>query len=886
MSAQLSAFNKTSTTHLVNEPDVEVFANSFLTKLGFTLKHRKTGNKDLDRHWPSKTVAAKSPGAPDILVYAEVEHALPFCVWENKGPAEHIDVALNDAKFYIEGLHRAQPGKAGLPRLAAGFNGKLLRLAYLNHNLRWFPVRVDGVEVVDAFLVPKYAAIGFASNGNFLAAKGHATAVDLRNVLPSLKNIYRSVSSLKSGRRPIDFTIAMLTLRMLCEMLPDWGSWAEQPGLVRDAASTDHALKERFATMVSRVLENKSLKSRYGDIFEFSEKSTGANEETAFSFTECLRQIEAGQGFYEQAYTLIDTLPPLHGAEFDVFGEVYQAIGDDATKKSLGEFFTGRHIISAFIPLLFHRAGITSFEGSLVGKTIADIACGTGGFLTETLRHVKSRFKPDDVALREFAKKAFFGYDLSQSNASRARVNMYFAGDGFSTITGGIDSLRPERLENQPSRGFDLMLANPPYGQRLEEKFLSRILGLLKPDGWGMVVLPTGVLENPRSSSARLELFKLATVTDVVALPPHAFAPYTKQRTAIVLFQKRATPLAGQNWNDVAAEIATEEVSMFIVDNDGFANSDKRYETPLKATTGEWLHDDLKPWVHATNGEKRDSKMLAALLKKQAPKNAIDEFGNPLGKKHGIFTIKRLRTLSQRGGADGERGLAILPDSALRPARLSMELSEFSAKCKHIQSLVSGKIAQAFAGPALSDLIREAMSYPVTGGSISSGKKVEQLFTFKKGDPALTEAVIYAQQDSNGLLVYGGGESLPRFKIKNSSKTKGGITVKVHKAPALVVAMDGSSGSVRVIEAGEFICNHHACVLTPKPNLDLNLYTVAQQLEGGLRAISSNKDGSATLTRPAVEGFKVALPTDTSEAEEIATNRKQLAALRDRIFGA
>ena len=467
---------------------------------------------------------------------------------------------------------------------------------------------------------------------------------------------------------------------------------------------------------------------------------------------------------------------------------------------------------------------------------------------------------------------------------------MYFAGDGFSTITGGVDSLRPEPLENQPRCGFDLMLANPPYGQRLEERFLSRILELLRPDGWGIVVLPTGVLENPRSSGARLKLFKLAKVTDVIALPPHAFAPYTKQRTAIVLFQKRATELAGQTWKDLVAEISTEEVAMFIVDNDGFANSDKRYETPLKASTGEWLHDDLKPWIYAGKGKrlgsKQDSKLIAALVKKTPPKNPVDEFGSPLGKKYGVFTLKRLFSLAQQGGTGDDRGIALLPDNALRPPRLTMSLEEFKAKCTQIQALAAGTITRDFTGPTLSELIREAMAYPITGSSSSEQKKVEQIFNYKKGDPALTEAIIYAQQDSKGLPVYGGGESLPQFKIKRNSKTKDGVAVTIHKAPALIVAMDGSSGSVRVIESGEFICNHHACVLTAKADVAVNLYAVAQQLEGGLRSAASNKDGSATLTRPAVEGFKVALPKNEAEELEIALARKQLAELRDRLFGA
>jgi hypothetical protein len=103
--------------------------------------------------------------------------------------------------------------------------------------------------------------------------------------------------------------------------------------------------------------------------------------------------------------------------------------------------------------------------------------------------------------------------------------------------------------------------------------------------------------------------------------------------------------------------------------------------------------------------------------------------------------------------------------------------------------------------------------------------------------------------------------------------------------PALIVAMDGSSGTVRVVEGGEFCCNHHACVLMPTPEFVVDLFAVAQQLEGGLRAMASNKESSATLTMPALEDFVFSLPADANVLEELAERRKVIAEIRDRFFG-
>lgn len=890
---QLVPINKQVTAGLTTESEVEAYAHQFLAAQHFVLKHRKTGIKHIDKCWPSKTTKAAASGAPDVLVYIDASAKLPFCVWENKAPTESVAAAVDDAKFYIAGLHQKKPGTPNLPRLAAGFNGAQLRLAYFNHLGAWVDVKVAGIPVVDCFPVPAFARNGISSNGNYVAVAGTATASDLRRTLPALKTLYRSIPVLASGRRPIDFTVALLTLKMLLETEPEWGTWAEQPGLVPDAASNDHAIGERFKTLADRVLADKTLRGKYGDIFRFKEQ-TKSNEEVAFDFLNCLSEIERGRDFFLRMFKLIDELPPLHGADFDVFGEVYQTIGDDATKKALGEFFTGRHIIAGVVPVLFERAGIKSFESHLQHRKIADIACGTGGFLTEVLRYVRKKFNLDESATQVFAAKAFVGYDLSHSNASRARVNMYFAGDGFSTLDGGVDSLAPTggALSKQ-TNVFDYLLTNPPYGsssqyQRLEEAFLRKVTTLLKSGaGWGLVVVPTGVLENPRSIETRFELLKNCRVTDVISLPSHSFAPYTQQRTGILIFERRAEALAADNWSTLMKDIEDEEISLFIVDNDGFANSDKRYPTTRTSPTGEWMHDDLKPWVHSGTGKLTPSKLYRALIQKVVPHAAFNEFSAPLGPKYGAMTIKQMAAFQDQRGANKASGLDLLPDTYLRPPFAMAALKAFDAAAvaiiKESRSTTSMSVGAAPIRERVRTLLSTRIDFSMGGKPPPTAVTVDSAFTAMKGDQGLTEAVIYEQFDTNGTPVYGGGETPPKFFIGAAPTTKAGDPVTIHTGPALVVSMDGSSGSVRVIPKGKFVCNHHACVLKPRPCTRLDLYFVAQQIEGGLRGLASNKEGSATLTLPTLTSFGFQLAPTVAEMSRIGRLRKQLALVQDRF---
>lgn len=204
-----------------NEPEVEVFAVTQLQSAGYELTLRQCKSALLKKHWPSKAKTAKGSGYPDLLLHLKGMEK-PVCVWENKGPKESAILALSEAQFYVEGLRKALPTEPGLPSLAAGYNGKTLLLSYLNNDGKWVPIKVDGSELRDAFPKAALVAGGISAQGLFTAVSGSASAQDLRGVLAKLKTAYRIIPALASGRAPIDFTVALLTLKLVIEQNPDW----------------------------------------------------------------------------------------------------------------------------------------------------------------------------------------------------------------------------------------------------------------------------------------------------------------------------------------------------------------------------------------------------------------------------------------------------------------------------------------------------------------------------------------------------------------------------------------------------------------------------------------------------------------------------------------
>ena len=870
----LTTFTISPDPSLLSEGDVQAAAARILTAQGFVVKHHKSGNSKLDAAWPSKTATASGVGKPDTLVFVD-NSQLPAAVWENKQPTISVNDALKEAQFYVEGLHKNLPKEPGLPRVAAGYNGIAFAISYFTPDGQWVQIKSIGKVLANEFPNPELLKNGIGRDGNFTGYKGYASVQDLRSLLSSLKTAYRVIPILSAGRNPVDFTIALLTLRLLVEQNTDWGSWSEQPSLVSGNIDFDKAIAERLVVLTDRIISDEEKQEKYGDIFHYKEAEQ--DNEINFDFKSVLSKIPRGKRSFEAIYNALDKLPPIEHSTFDIFGEVFQWIGDESTKKSLGEFFTGRHIISGVLPIVLERSGKVTDVEEVEKLKIADIACGTGGFLTETLRYVKRKLDVPDDVIRDLAKQIFFGYDIGHANASRARVNMYFAGDGFSKIEGGFDSLSPSTAKNFPKKGFDFVLTNPPYGKstygRAEEAFLKKTISVIKSGGWGLIVLPSGILENPRSAAVRYHLISNCKITDIISLPKHAFAPYTLQKTAVVIFQKRGRPVldATGEWSELD-KVKDEKIALYVVDNDGYANSDKRYPTDKRDSSNMPLHNELTEWIDSS-GEKKPSHLFKALIDDVKPRFSEDEFGNPTGEKYKRVTVGSM--------LDPNRGINLSPESVLRPIGGTISYVDFRKQALEAIAFYDGLTATLPSSLAkyILDLLGRRVSYDDTEILINS--KTEDIFTIVKGNSSLNEMVIYENHDPAGIQVYGGGAEVPKFRISRKTIKGDGKPIKVFRAPAISMSVDGSSGSMQVLTSGEFTANHHAAILTPYDE-EFEIYWFKQQYQNIMKYAASNKEGSATLTLPTVRDMAIVVPTKATRAE-IDKLHRRLQEILDEI---
>ena len=54
----------------------------------------------------------------------------------------------------------------------------------------------------------------------------------------------------------------------------------------------------------------------------------------------------------QSIYSIIDSMKPMHGTGFDLFGAVYENFANSKEKKDFGEYFTRRHYAHVFAELL------------------------------------------------------------------------------------------------------------------------------------------------------------------------------------------------------------------------------------------------------------------------------------------------------------------------------------------------------------------------------------------------------------------------------------------------------------------------------------------------------------------------------------------------------
>jgi type I restriction enzyme M protein len=311
----------------------------------------------------------------------------------------------------------------------------------------------------------------------------------------------------------------------------------------------------------------------------------------------------------------------------DVKGDIFEYLLTHLGQSALnGQFRTPRQIRTMMVDMLAPD----------LGDTVYDPACGTGGFLIDTVEHILAKYstEPQEVPIYgeewlekrgqtiEEAKKqiptlqtyhkgpgeriydwnllerSIYGIDVSRQMMRIAMMNLVLHGIRKANVKrantlsdmGGL-------TEDDLNRRYKVIFSNPPFAgvlpresirkdlptnsKKSELLFLGVMMEALAPGGQCAVVVPEGLLFG--STSAHVELRrKLVEDYDllaVVSLPAGVFKPYAGVKTGVLVFRR---PTDGAKKDKKAKQ--KETVWFYEVRADGF-DPDKisgggRPETP------------------------------------------------------------------------------------------------------------------------------------------------------------------------------------------------------------------------------------------------------------------------------------------------------------------
>lgn len=234
--------------------------------------------------------------------------------------------------------------------------------------------------------------------------------------------------------------------------------------------------------------------------------------------------------------------------EGDFKGAIYESIleknGQDK-KSGAGQYFTPRPLIKAIVDVIDPK----------IGETVADPACGTGGFLLSAFEHMKPQSK--EISKQRFLKNnALFGADNTPLVVTLASMNLYLHDIG----TANSPIVCQDSLIDKSERMYDVILANPPFGTRPQGSvsvhdnrpefiktsdnqvnFLQHIMSIVKTGGRVGVVLPDNVLTDGNATAkVREKLLKDFNLHTILRLPTGIF--YANGVKTNVLFFEKGKP--------------------------------------------------------------------------------------------------------------------------------------------------------------------------------------------------------------------------------------------------------------------------------------------------------------------------------------------------------
>lgn len=301
-----------------------------------------------------------------------------------------------------------------------------------------------------------------------------------------------------------------------------WRSWYNLP---------PHDLPELFSDRLSPALERLN-NSRHNSLATHLHRIASAVKDLGWLSPHALEALI--HWLAEQPFETPSDRRALLG--------IFDTLLDRVPDKSFSEFRTPAAIVSLLVEL----------AAPAPGDRVYDPCFGTAGLLTAACDHVLRKGK-DRFTRNGGPGLMVSGVELNVDAFVIGLTRLALAGVDDPQLELG-NSLERTPPNNPQQDGFDVVLANPPWGMRVHPAgldhfpvrttdttglFIQHALTQLRPGGRAVLVVPEGFLfRGGLERKLRRMLVEQHTVEAVVSLPAGAFLPHTGIKASILVLRR------------------------------------------------------------------------------------------------------------------------------------------------------------------------------------------------------------------------------------------------------------------------------------------------------------------------------------------------------------
>lgn len=265
-----------------------------------------------------------------------------------------------------------------------------------------------------------------------------------------------------------------------------------------------------------------------------------------------IREIFDGTNNYMKNGTILrQVINELNQIDFNssedrhLFGDIYESILKDLQNAgNYGEFYTPRALTEF----------ITEMINPRLGEKILDPACGTGGFLTAAIEHIRKKDVKNTGHLKALQNN-IHGMEFKPLPFMLCVTNLVLHDIEVPNVD-YTDSLNREYTSILQKDRVDVILANPPFGASVTDGvetnfpqnyrttesadlFLLLMVRYLKDGGRAGIVLPDGSLTGDGvKQRIRQHLLENCNLHTIIRLPNSVFQPYASVATNLLFFEK------------------------------------------------------------------------------------------------------------------------------------------------------------------------------------------------------------------------------------------------------------------------------------------------------------------------------------------------------------